>query len=263
MTETLYPYHASPQFMWDTLPAWVTATMEKPKCLEFVFMAPDSVRIEVDGKFFLRDPREPGLATSLRQLYPDYEYNIGEGSELLLSDLNQELYVAFGGRATSFMQPIMSDGLHDLQSLYRQYIAFRETAELFKHDPTNWAQAWNFLDSHPVFWYREDGVWETEALVTKISCHVTSQQGPVVEIEGGQSVAPHYNHHYHDYSLDVYARSLDVAYLIFAQKIWDAYDLEGQPNPDRQLDEGDEPYDRRPEDRETWLRLAADTPKFP
>lgn len=116
---------------------------------------------------------------------------------------------------------------------FHNYFSFLRLSKKWLANQDDWVAAYNFIQFHPMFWHvpnfeKYPYNWNTENGHNDIwVCVAHNDDGPVVMLEGGRSVEPHHNHHYHDHFLDVYGKNFEDAYIQFAKKIHEYHYLDG------------------------------------
>jgi hypothetical protein len=117
---------------------------------------------------------------------------------------------------------------------YSNYLSFLKNAKYWLANQEDWVAAYQFIEHHPAFWNlrRPDKYpyeWDTEGGHRTLWVFATKNDKgePVVMIEGGSSVAPNHDHHYHDYRMDVWGKNFEDAYIQFAQNLHKYFSVDG------------------------------------
>lgn len=116
---------------------------------------------------------------------------------------------------------------------FANYLKFLKGAKYFLANPHDWVAAHAFIQYHPMFWHRIqvdrfDHSWNCEGGHANLWVQpVQNEDGPAVWIEGGSSVPPKHDHHYHDHYLDVTGNSFEDAYILYAVRIHKFFYLDG------------------------------------
>lgn len=112
------------------------------------------------------------------------------------------------------------------------YEEFKFCEKAYLEDPENSGTAYNFINTHPMFWYKKkdngrgriyitsDEGWERTSILVTIDKTPSGKRETVVMLETGPG-------NYHDYNLDVYAPTFDDAIVKLAQLIHTHYDSHG------------------------------------
>lgn len=120
------------------------------------------------------------------------------------------------------------------------------TAEAYHSDSSSFVKAYTYVNEHPAFWFiKKDKKTDAEWWVTDDYCVLMYKltlddknhpQGYQWALEGGSHVEDDYRIHYHDPELDLYAPTIEEAYIKFAEKVSELYDDYGDeiPNPDKE-----------------------------
>lgn len=118
---------------------------------------------------------------------------------------------------------------------FSQFFNFLKGAKHWLTNQDDWVAAYSFIQYHPMFWNRHridkyPHEWDTEnGHATLWVCATKNDKGePVVMLEGGSSVEPNHNHHYHDYRMDVWGKNFEDAYIQFAQNVHKYFSLDGE-----------------------------------
>lgn len=130
--------------------------------------------------------------------------------------------------------------LTQYQSVLHSYRMFLKVVEGYVANPDNIGVVHNFLNRHTMFWrlkfdhhYKKtyllvDEGWET--IDFSIDVRKKKKSGKLkttVMLEAGGSSDSDRHYMYHDYNLDIYAKSIDAAYIELAAKIYKDYDEHG------------------------------------
>lgn len=119
-----------------------------------------------------------------------------------------------------------------------EYVQFLKLAKMYIADPSDVVISYDFIRLHPAFWYRWDekrpNNWNTEDGHKSVTVwpHRTEDGKFCVSLEHGSTVPPEYNHHYHDFRLDVYGDTFEEAYVLLAERIHKFFFLDGSERPD-------------------------------
>lgn len=102
-------------------------------------------------------------------------------------------------------------------------------AQSYRSDPDNFVDAYQYVQSHPAFWWRDDSdldsSWHTNNYIEKIWAeHLRSAEDYQWALEAGRSVENNYTYHYHDLRLDSYGLPLEEAYVSLAEKLYQIFD---------------------------------------
>lgn len=94
-------------------------------------------------------------------------------------------------------------------------------AQNYKEDPTNFVDAYQFIQSHPAFWWRDEvdpnAEWHTNNYTNRVWTEALGASDAYQwALEAGRSVEGDHTHHYHDLRLDVYGIPLENAYIKLA-----------------------------------------------
>ena len=125
-----------------------------------------------------------------------------------------------------------------LKQSYKTWL--EDTHPTWMQNQEDWAVAYNWLQSHPIFWARTENKltwnWETENGHASLWVSVSyGEDGcPVVMMEHGSHIAPEYTSHYHDMRLDVYARNFEEGYIEMAKLVHKFFDETGEERPEVQ-----------------------------
>ena len=133
---------------------------------------------------------------------------------------NNQIPLAFG-MASDFSTPSM---------VFSDYKQFLNAEKAYKEHPEQVGLAYDFINTHPMFWGVITGKRDKVRVVTgrgwqRLDFEIfnkTTENGleTTVTIETGP-------HNYHDYNLDVYAPSFDAAVIELARLIHKHYDSHG------------------------------------
>lgn len=117
---------------------------------------------------------------------------------------------------------------------FHNYLSFLRGAKRFLSNHGDFIAAYDFIQHHPIFWHRIQSDrfehrWDCESGHKSLwVCPTRNDKGEVViMLEGGSSVPPKHDHHYHDHLMDVWGSSFENAYIQFALKIHKYHTLDG------------------------------------
>lgn len=122
---------------------------------------------------------------------------------------------------------------NSVEVLEMSYKYFLELTEEYLVNPDDFVLAYRWVERHPAFWTRRDGEktfhWETEYGLAKAWIGVGRDENgrPEVMIEHGGHVESDYVHHYHDTRLDVISETFEEAWIAFAEKVHEHFNLDG------------------------------------
>lgn len=150
-------------------------------------------------------------------------------------------------------------------SLEYNYVMFQKYAEAYLKNPTDFELAYTFVDHHPAFWIKEylpkdlahDAEtpktfdWKTGSHAMSLWCVPSFNNGKTTwMMEAGQHT-PDYRSHYHDFNLDVYAETVEEAFIIMAEKLNKFFNLDGT-NREETEDEPSELRDMLTDRMASW-----------
>lgn len=214
------------------LPEWLT------KCLP-----PHKPRVVIswrDGAFHATGDDFEVTGNNLQELYD--EYNSDEVDVVLDDSVNGHGGNLMGGMFFCEAEPGAKTarlllGMDDeerealLKSKYKSFMECQHPAYIA--DPGNWVFAYNWLQHHPVFWYRTEveptSRWITDDGLKSLWVAVSTRDNgtPVVMMEHGAHVEDDYTHHYHDFRLDVYASNFEDGYVQTAKLVHKFFNPDG------------------------------------
>lgn len=130
-------------------------------------------------------------------------------------------------------------------SLRRGYKSFLEIAENYSKNPSDFATAWEFINSHPAFWVTHDVEnspwnWSQGGHMSKVTQWVgkTKLGKTFVSLETGSHVEKKsygvkaYATHYGDWRLEVSGLTFEEAVIKLASRVAICFDNEGNDKPD-------------------------------
>lgn len=120
--------------------------------------------------------------------------------------------------------------------LKAEYQQFLKTNESYLADPTNWALAYRWLQTHPAFWHRsslESSFWSTDqGLWDKWESVLINDDGEVeVLVEHGPWLDERTQSSL-DHRLDAWGSSFEECYVKFAAKVHKYYGVDGFERPE-------------------------------
>lgn len=116
------------------------------------------------------------------------------------------------------------DNMELVKSLEQALIQSYQYAQNYREDPSNFIDAYQYIQSHPAFWWRDnadpDSPWYTNDYIQQVWAeHLGKASDYQWALEAGRSVEGDHTHHYHDLRLDVYGIPLEQAYVNLANKV--------------------------------------------
>jgi hypothetical protein len=123
-----------------------------------------------------------------------------------------------------------------LNLLRHSYSEFLKFTEYYRAHSDDWVAAYQWLDIHPAFWHRKDSDaphWSTSGGMAGRweSVHRNEDGTAGVMFEHGGTVFPQGTHHYHDTDLDTYSNGLEQAFVDYARKVDEHFNLDGTRKP--------------------------------
>jgi len=102
----------------------------------------------------------------------------------------------------------------------------------YKEEPTNFVDAYQFINYHPAFWWRDsvdpDAQWHTDNYASRVWTEALGSADDYQwALEAGRSVEGDHTHHYHDLRLDVYGIPLETAYIKLAAIVIQVFEDDG------------------------------------
>jgi hypothetical protein len=173
-----------------------------------------------EGRIFTGTPEE--LYEELKTADRENKVIASRGIRKLLRNVHQVPMVF--GHVSDFTGPAL---------VFAEYRAFRQIEKQYKANPKQVGLAYHFINSHPMFWHvrqhRKDEEkfdvvtgrgWDRLDFMVSNKIDQSGAMKTTVMIECGPG-------NYHDYNLDVYAKSFDKAVLKLAKLISKHYDSHG------------------------------------
>lgn len=236
------------------LPEWLAAELPEVEPPSVVSMAGEKIRVTTpDGEYEDYD--------SLQETY--------DASRQLKLIIEDEVYRAYDQEPNSFglffstskhfssalLSLTDADRLRVLESAYEHSLRCHIR---YQADPASFYNAYHFVDAHPAFWHRHaewaerfPWDWETAGHCARVSQYVMKvekeednpeayPQGYVIALETGchvETVDPHfprpaYTSHYHDYKLDVYELTFELAFIELARLVDKFFYIDGTKKED-------------------------------
>lgn len=131
-------------------------------------------------------------------------------------------------------QDILLGYLNPDTNAYFSYYRFLSLAKEWLDNQENAMLAYNFINLHPAFWYRDTNEryqydWITTGGQKTMDIWVSDDDKGrmVVSLEHGEAVNPERNYHAHNSRLDIYAYSFEDAYIKMAKAVHRLFDLSG------------------------------------
>lgn len=231
------------------LPEWLREQLLPPR--EAVIISFE------DGKYVVYNPHveEDEKRKAYDSIKDAYENNHELSSNMRIDDsvlkeldVEDSLFISYPSERNpkySTMVVTTSDESR-LMLLEYSYKSFLETAEKYREDPSNFRNAYSFVVDHPAFWIKpekfqkldKDDSSESENTKWrrnydwKTSCDQDVWTAPLFNkdkktgelkhcwaLEIGGHITDEYLYRYHDLRLDVYADTIEEAYVILAEKV--------------------------------------------
>ena len=132
----------------------------------------------------------------------------------------------------------LETGLSEKELYTLSFIHWLHFAKEYLANPDDWASAYHFIASHPIFWKRReyaDGTWEWKRDHGHDGFWISVSRGDEggVLLEHGPSRAPDYKMFYHDHNMDVWAPTFEEAYVKYAKNVHEKYTLDGYEREDQ------------------------------
>lgn len=205
------------------LPAWFLAELPEHTPTTTIFFK--------DGLF--RFSTEKTTFSTIIEAY-DYGRSLENIDVILDPSVNNHggrlragMFFGVKTKNSKFTRLLMSHTTHDtLQMLKYEYATWvQDTHPTWLKNQNDWVEAYNWLQKHPAFWYRNTKEktfdWgQSEGLKTAWVYPYRDQKKKIhVLMEHGAHVEPEYKSHYHDMRLDVRAKTVEKAYILLAKKV--------------------------------------------
>lgn len=138
-----------------------------------------------------------------------------------------------------------------MRHLMTGYEAWLEQEAKYVKDPTNFYEAYHFVDSHPAFWTRPHAErmpfhWDMTGYMCKVRQYLgkTADGAVYVSLEAGGHVPEAsnpewgtYSSHYADYRLEVTGDTFEQAVVALAANVYKFFDSAGVDRPDVEFEE--------------------------
>lgn len=205
------------------LPAWFSAELPEPE---------PTVTITYKNKLFHLSTE----TTSFTTIIAAYDYARSLDNTGIIFDpsinkhggkLSGEMFFCAREANTSTSRLLMAQTTQSrLQMLKYEYAVWtKETHPTWLKNQNDWVEAYNWLQHHPAFWYRntEDKTfnWGMDEGLKSVwqFAYRDKKKNSYVGMEHGTHVEPEYKYHYHDVRLDVTAKTFEKAYILLAKKV--------------------------------------------
>lgn len=134
---------------------------------------------------------------------------------------------------------INTDNEELVKELLSAFNISQEKTRIYHNNPTNFKNAYQYIQHHPAFWWRNDSSsdsrWNTDCYTDQIWAETISndsnEQKYSWALEAGRAVEEGFTHHYHDLRLDVYGDSIEEAYVKLAFMVSQAFEDDGTDKP--------------------------------
>lgn len=126
-----------------------------------------------------------------------------------------------------------------VKNLEKAFNISQEKIKAYRNNPSLFKNAYQYIQFHPAFWWRDedsgDASWHTDCYTdqiwTETVANKVDEQGYSWALEAGKGVENAYTEHYHDLRLDVYANTLEEAYVKLARIISEVFKDDGTEKP--------------------------------
>lgn len=203
-------------------------------------------KANLEDKYILEE--HPHILFSYPSDAYDYAIKILGGEVIFDSNDLTDMGTCLGGmfieerNSNDCARVLFSYNAHGKQkSLENNYAYFLELNEEYLANPNDWGNAYRWVQNHPAFYHRNidfpdywimDDGWDTVYVyVDKLedgSSKVFLEHGQWLPSSNGKGEEYCHTVSSHDYRLDVVASNFEEAYVAFAKKVYELYDITGE-----------------------------------